>query len=101
MVIIILIYWYTTQTHIFFKNKFYLFGPIIVALILGELGGVTFFSPTVCKLEGGDPDKGAAGDVAVFISSRSTDAEAEPSGEPSRTSWKYRIVYKNYRLLDL
>lgn len=64
-----------------------LFGPTIAALILGELGGVTFFSPTDCKLDGGEPDNGAAGEVTVLPSSKSTDAEAEPSGEPSRTSY--------------
>lgn len=63
----------------------HLFCPIYKLLMFGELGGVmrSFLSGTDTR-EGGEPDNWG---TFSWVSSKSTDAEAEVSGDPRRTSY--------------
>jgi hypothetical protein len=70
----------------------HLFCPIYKLLILGELGGVmrSFLSGSDTR-EGGEPDNWG---TLSWDSSKSTDAEAEVSGDPRRTSYNTILSWK-------
>lgn len=71
----------------------HLFCPMYKLLILGELGGVmrSFLSGRDTR-EGGEPDNWG---TLSWVSSKSTDAEAEVSGDPRRTSYNTWTTNEN------
>jgi hypothetical protein len=72
----------------------HLFCPIYKLLMFGELGGVmrSFLSGRDTR-EGGEPDNWG---TFSWVSSKSTDADAELSGDPRRTSYNKPLQTTNH-----